>query len=477
MKKSPSILRAIMLLCIITFSLASCVKQDYDQPDTANVDPNLKVTHSIRDIRNMATIVPKAITTDIIIAGIITADDESGAFYKEMIIQDSTGAMSVQLDVSNYNSSYPIGRRVFIKCKGLYIGDDGEGNIELGSNSSGTIGRIPGGAVQEYIYPGKWGLQLPLSIVGLDYLVAHPTDFTQKLVQFPSVEFSTADAGIAFGGDPLSSSDNSRILKDCAGNTLSVYTSAYANFASTKTPFRNGSLTGILKLYRGAGELLVRSIGDVKMNNLRCDGSTGIPQYIPLDSVRLLDPGTATATLPSDKFIRVIVTNDYNKVITNAKNMYCQDQTAGIQIRFTGNQSFPLGTELEINVSGLSLSNYLGVLQISNVPLSSATVVTPATFSIAPRITTIADINTNYTAWEGELVQLNNVTLSGNATYSGSNTITDGNGATIVLYTATGATFSGDALPASASKITGILIEYNGTKEIIIRDPAIDVVP
>mgnify|MGYP003344223399 FL=1 len=176
MKKSPSILRAIMLFCMITFSLASCVKQDYDQPDTANVDPNLTVTHSIRDIRNMATIVPKAVTTDIIIAGIITADDESGAFYKEMIIQDSTGALSVQLDVSNYNSSYPIGRRVFIKCKGLYFADDGEGNIELGSSSNGAIGRIPGGAVQQYIYPGKWGLELPISVVGLDYLVAHPTE-------------------------------------------------------------------------------------------------------------------------------------------------------------------------------------------------------------------------------------------------------------------------------------------------------------
>jgi hypothetical protein len=265
-------------------------------------------------------------------------------------------------------------------------------------------------------------------------------------------------------------------LKDCGTSTLSVYTSGYANFASTKTPYRNGILCGILKLYRSAGELLVRSISDVQMKDLRCDGSTGIPQYIPLDSVRLLDPGATPTTLPADKFIRVIVTNDYTKVITNAKNMFCQDQTAGIQIRFTGNHSFALGTELEINVSGLELSNYGGVLQINNVPLASATVVTPAAFNIIPRATTIADINTNYTAWEGQLVQLQNVTFSGNATYSGSNTLTDATGS-IVLYTASGATFSANALPASASKITGILIEYNGTKEIIIRDPAIDVIP
>ncbi len=41
----------------------------------------------------------------LVISGIIIADDESGSFYKEMIIEDSTGGISIQLDVSNFNTN------------------------------------------------------------------------------------------------------------------------------------------------------------------------------------------------------------------------------------------------------------------------------------------------------------------------------------------------------------------------------------
>jgi DNA/RNA endonuclease YhcR with UshA esterase domain len=285
----------------------------------------------------------------------------------------------------------------------------------------------------------------------------------------PSVEFANADANQAWAGDPLTSSDNNRELKDCTGNSLIVYTSAYASFANARTPFRNGQISGIMKIYRGDGELIIRDLSDVNMNDLRCDGSSGNPVYIPLDSVRLLDPGSTPTALPGDKFIRVIVTSDNTTNMINGQNLYCQDQTAGIQIRFSGTHSFALGTQLEINVSGQELSNYRGVLQINNVPLTSATVIAPPTFSITPRVATLADLNTNYDQWEGQLVKVNAVTLTGATTYAGSLTMDDGTG-TMILYTSTSATFSGSTVPTGPVNVTGLLIEYNGTKEIIIRN-------
>lgn len=469
MKKSFLTFRSLVILALAAISFTACVKEEYDEPEISNVDPNLTVTHDIADLRAIATNVPALMDTNTIIAGIITADDESGAFYKEMIIQDSTGALSIQLDVSNYNTNYPIGRRVFVKCTGLSIGKDADGNVEIGAASNGEIGRIPAGLVQQYLVPGKWGLELPYVDASLDYINANVEDFSQMLVRMPSVEFANADAGVAWGGDPLSSSDNNRELKDCTGNTLIVYTSAYASFANQLTPFRNGQISGILKIYRGDGELIIRDLSDVNMTDLRCDGSSGNPVYMPLDSIRLLDPGSNPTALPGDKFIRVIVTSDNSTNMINNRNIYCQDQTAGIQVRFSGTHNFAIGTQLQINVSGQELSNYLGVLQINNVPLTSATVITPPTFTVTPRVATLADLNTNYDEWEGQLVRVNNVTLTGASTYAGSLTMNDGTGS-LILYTSNSATFSGSTVPTGPVSVTGLLIEYNGTKEIIIRN-------
>ena len=109
------------------------MKKDYDEPETANVDLDLTVDLTIAQLRSMAVgTAPIEITGDSIIAGIIVADDESGTFYKQMIIQDSTAGIAINLDISNYNSDYPIGRRVFIKLKGLYIANDGDDNYSLG---------------------------------------------------------------------------------------------------------------------------------------------------------------------------------------------------------------------------------------------------------------------------------------------------------------------------------------------------------
>ena len=93
------------LIALTAASLSGCVKKDYDEPETANVDPDLTVDLTIAQLRFMAVgTAPIEITGDSIIAGIIVADDESGTFYKQMIIQDSTAGIAINLDISNYNS-------------------------------------------------------------------------------------------------------------------------------------------------------------------------------------------------------------------------------------------------------------------------------------------------------------------------------------------------------------------------------------
>ena len=463
MKKTTQILHSVIILMFTAFAFTSCVKKDYDDLTTANVDPDLQVTHTIKQLQGFATsAVGVLITSDVIVAGVVTGDDLSGNIYKKLILQQDSSGISIQLDVTNFNTEYPTGRHVFVKCKGLYIANNG-GNYELGISPTSPVGRIPAGLAPRYLVKGKWGQFITPKIYQLNDNVP-----TNTLVTFNNVEFAAGNNGVAYAA----TSPANLTLEDCAAipHTLILYSSTYATFALTKTPVGKGSITGIYTVYNNAGELQIRDTNDLNMKSLRCDGSTGIPTLMAMDSIRLLDPGAGNLIyLPGDKKIIVTVTSNYaTLMLTGAgKNIYVQDNKAGIQIRFTAAHTFAIGTKLEINVSGMELSTYSGVLQINNVPLGNATAI--GTGSVTPRTTTIADININYNTWESQVVKIDNVTITGSGIYSGANTLTDATG-TIELYTTSGATFASAAYPTGIVSVTGILIEYNGTKEILIRD-------
>lgn len=472
MKRANQILRYTLIMMLTALTFTSCVKKEYDDIETLNVDPNLTTTHTIKQLQALATgSTPVQITTDVIVAGIVVGDDASGNIYKKIILQQDSSGIAIQVDVTNFNTEYPIGRHVYVKCKGLYIANN-SGNYEIGVNGGSSAGRIPANLLPQYLVKGKWGQTVTPMVFPVASTLTAGTVPTNTLVKFEEVEFESGANGVSWANG---SSSNYNI-EDCAAipNTLVVYTSSYCTFALDKTPTGKGTIQGIYTVYNGAGELQIRDTYDVDMDGVRCDGSTGVPTQMPVDSVRLLDPGAGVTYLPGDKFIRVVVTTDYSTSMITAKNMYCQDATGAIQVRFTASNTFAVGTELDINVSGMELSTFAGVLQINNVPLGNATVHSPATLNITPRTATIADINANYAAWEGQLVKITGATITGTGTYSGSQTLTDATG-TITLFTTSSATFAGSSYPTGTVSVTGVLTEYNGTKEILIRNPTNDV--
>ena len=54
MKKQFSFLSVLTLLTLVSLTFSACVKQDYDQPTTANVDPNLTANLTLADLRDLA---------------------------------------------------------------------------------------------------------------------------------------------------------------------------------------------------------------------------------------------------------------------------------------------------------------------------------------------------------------------------------------------------------------------------------------
>ena len=157
-------IKTFTTLAIITVALCatSCVKKDSfdDTAPSTNVDPNLTVNITIDSLKSLLTsTTPQYILEDFICAGVVIADDRSGNFYKEMVIQDATGGISIFLDQSNYYTNYFIGRRVFVKLKGLFISDV-DGNIKLGSVVNGALDRIPAAVVADHLIGGKWNIKI-----------------------------------------------------------------------------------------------------------------------------------------------------------------------------------------------------------------------------------------------------------------------------------------------------------------------------
>jgi len=467
MKKIFNISRFLSAALLLSI-LSSCVKNDFDAPATANVDPDLAVSMSISELQGLAAgTTPVMITTNEIIAGVVIADDLSGNFYKEVIIQDSTAAIAIQIDQSNFNTLFPIGRRVYVKCKGLVIADDGDGNFQLGITDLQTVGRIPSGLVPKYLVGGKWGIPVSPKTVTIANVGNEPT---QTLIRLLDVEFISGDAGQPYANAATQQSQN-RTIEDCSGNQADLYSSGYANFAGLSTPTGKGTMVAVYKQYSGAPELEIRNAEDVIMNEARCGGGTGdtvgTGALMTVADVRAAYTGGSAAFVSGTK-IRGVVISDKTTANITANNLILQDGSAGIIVRFTAPNTFSLNDSLEVDLSGDSLQTFQQGLEVNYV--SSAAVTVLGTGTISPNIVTTSAVAANLGTLESTLLKITGATLTGgtSGTYSGSVTITDATG-TLILYTRGGATFSGTSYPTGTVSVTGFLSNFNGTPELIIR--------
>jgi hypothetical protein len=469
------ILSLVLLGTALTFS--SCLKKDYDAPpDESNYDPNLAVTTTIAQLVAM----PQAeITGDIIISGVVSMNDKSGNYYKKMVIQDSTGGIEVHIDQANLYTDYPVGRKVYIKCKGLYLGSY-HALPQLGSTPDGTgaITNINATTVSDYIVKATFPNNIKVDTLNYADLGDPATVANRKrlntLVAIRDVQFTDADAGAVWA--PPSTSQ-SRGLTTCnpSGKAIIVRTSNYANFQPILTPTGQGYIVGIYTGYDAAAQLVIRDTSDVHFNNPRC-GAGGTPPpvdtsapLITIDSARKIFKGDSL-TLGSYRIQGVVISDKSFSNFPNA-NVIIQQGTSGILVRYDGTHSLNKGDLVNVTITGASMVLYGGLLEVLHIPTSSTTKIGSGT--ITPRTATVAQISANYQSYESTLVTILNLTFP-SGTYSGNKVLSDGTGS-ITLYTQTYATFSATAMPTGAKTVTGIAGQFNGTKQLQINNPATDI--
>lgn len=478
MNKFLKISFAAIMIMISAVTFTSCEK-DFDNPPLYE-EPGIVPTTTIAALkaRHISGQV-ESFTGDEIIAGVVNADDKSGNYYKQISIQDSTGGITIRLDGNNLYTSYPVGRKVYIKLKGLYMGDYNS-LIQLGGSvdNSGSflnVLAIPTALFDQYIIKGGLGYTVTPKVVTIADL---GPSLQSMLIQINNSEFIPGDTAKTFADATAQLTVNLNIKPCGATSNTIVRTSGYANFAGVNVPNGNGTLLAIYTTFGNTKQLIVRDTSDVKFYGARCDGSTGgnpgggavdpNPSRITLTAFRALQPGTADVTVAANThFTAKVISNNANEASGNYR---LQDESGAGIILYTvvGSPVYPIGTVLNVNAGGggvITLFN--GDKELKNVPIANITTST-LTMNLTPRVATVAEILANKNTWASSLVKINNLTsiVAGTSNSTGTNyTVTDATG-TLKMFVRTAA---GINVSTTGTSITGYVSIFNTDTQIGIR--------
>lgn len=283
--------RSILLLLLLSAVLyQSCIKKDFDAPpDTSYYNPDIPVNMTIKTLFSDSLgliesyadnpVDTASILEDYTISGIVTANDRSGNLYKQIVIDDSSAGITVLIDANGLYAQYPVGRRIYIHLKGLYIGYY-RGLPQLGYVPDAQLGLtgIPATRLDDHIIKGSVNNALPIFEVEASEVgykgtsVSANPDYFNRLVRINNMRF--IDTANTYS-EPNTST--SRDVLSCNGFTVIARTSNFANFAANKLPYKIGSITGIYTVFysgaRATPQLVIRDSSDVQFTMDNCEGS------------------------------------------------------------------------------------------------------------------------------------------------------------------------------------------------------------
>lgn len=246
------------ILSFVMAAACSCGYNDFD-----GYDPELpEQLYPNMDIGGLAAYCggePKTIYDDIIIAGYVTANDKSGNFYRTFIIEDGSGAIEIKAGLDELHNSFPTGMYVAVKAQGLRVGN---------YNGITEIGLPPDdGSFYDTDYFGHHAVMDMYVVSGGTYNIINPAllqmgelqeSMCGSLVRIEDLRYVRDADGTGSGWNdtdtwavPRNASGDVprtgyRMFEDPEGNTVTVVTSGYADFAGRPVPDHASSLTGIL---------------------------------------------------------------------------------------------------------------------------------------------------------------------------------------------------------------------------------------
>ena len=242
----------IRLFYIVFFALSlfAC-KREYDSPPLNQLPENGII--SIAQLRSMAY--PHKFVGDTSIFGVITMDEQTGNIYKNVYIQDTSGAgMNLRLLSSG---GVIQGDSVRVSLKGTILTQfDGMLQLDSVDVDDNIVTQSTGNIVE------------PKTVT----IAEINSSIQAQLIRLEGVEFSGMDVGGTWADGDNQASLN-RMLVNCFGDEVIVRTSGYANFANEVIPSDNGSIIGVVGQYNTDMQLYIRTPLEAQMADPRCTAS------------------------------------------------------------------------------------------------------------------------------------------------------------------------------------------------------------
>ncbi|WP_303316329.1 DUF5689 domain-containing protein [Flavivirga abyssicola] len=312
--------RLLILNIVILFF--SCVDEDYGIPSPNNTENIVIPTNQLTTFKAIYERYDQAINKgnliavieeDLYIEGYVISSDQAGNFFKELIIQNKTDAnnsdndprlgLKLKINVGSLSDTYEFGRKVYVKLKGLTIGES-NGVLTIGRGEDATIEHIQDFEYRNIVLRTSEIATITPKISSLIHLTE---DDENTLIQLDNMQVNRFDLVLTYAGESTDAFDGLRILESCeSGPPILLQTSTFSDFKSLPVPQNKGSIRGVFSRdYRDDFYvLIVNSSSDITFDSdERCD---------PME----LDCGLAQALRTTNLFYEDFESQKNNKLIT-----------------------------------------------------------------------------------------------------------------------------------------------------------------
>jgi hypothetical protein len=160
------------------------------------------------------------------------------------------------------------------------------------------------------------------------------------------------------------------------------------------------------------------------------------------------------------------------------KSVYVNDGTGAIKLNLITGGGFNAGDKIRVNLNGVLLNNYGGVIQLDSIDITKKVVKIESGNSVVPIKTTMSAIINNLPQFQSQLVTLDSVEFSDGSKgqfyadavnkESIDRAIVNYTNTTMILRTSGYASFAAAIIPCGKGKITAIVGEYNGDIQLTV---------
>lgn len=274
----------IIALLAGAFALTACQDRDWETPEGISTQPpygnNSLVAGTITTIAQLqtqfASVVSansyQQITDDLWLRCVVTGNDFGGNIYKQITVQDQTGGIIIGINATDQGAMMPVGQKLLVSLKDLYIGGYGA-QAQIGGLYNGGIGRVDLNVWKQHVRLIMDGTPeaAEYGAMKVDTLDFDPNKTMAqqggKVVRLTDVTITGEGTQTLAPDDgsvaPIGGCINRTISGGNAGSKCLLRSSTYADFMGIALPKGKVEIYGIATWFKGDWQILARTTSDL----------------------------------------------------------------------------------------------------------------------------------------------------------------------------------------------------------------------